>query len=99
MPKIETTSNAFKVTLPNRNAAVPRPSVPVGPESKVMAYLKKHKSITRKDVDALLHTSQATSSRILKRMISEGLICQEGGGRKTRYLLKQSSPLNDPFQK
>ena len=33
----------------------------------------------------LLCVSQATSSRILKKLLSEGLIVQTGKGKKTKY--------------
>lgn len=88
-PRIEATSNAFKVTLPNRNAASPAASASTEPEAAIIAYLKEREFITRKDVDALLQISQATSNRLLKRMLREGLIVQHGSGRKTRYALKK----------
>jgi len=39
----------------------------------------------RNDVDQLLDVSQTTASRILKRMVTNGLIYQDGRGRKTKY--------------
>jgi len=42
----------------------------------------------RSDVDQLLDVSQATANRILKRMVAEGLIYQDGNGRKTKYRRK-----------
>ncbi len=87
-PKIEVTSNAFKITLPNCNAATETDVTPNGQEQKVIEYLKAHKKITRKEVNTLLGISQSTSSRLLKRMLAEGTICQEGGGRRIRYFLK-----------
>ncbi len=86
-PKIEVTNNAFKITLPNRNVGRSAASAPSEPEAKIIAYLKEHESVTRRDVDLLLNISQATSSRILKRMLSKGVIYQEGNGRNIRYLL------------
>lgn len=83
-PKIEVTSNAFKITLPNRNSTVPA-SPETSPEAKILAYLKEHGTFVRSEVDTLLDVSQTTSSRILRRMVSQGLIAQEGGGRKTKY--------------
>ena len=88
-PRIEATSNAFKVTLPNRNAVSPAASASTEPEAAIIAYLKEREFVTRKDVDALLQISQATSNRLLKRMLREGLIVQHGSGRKTRYALKK----------
>ena len=87
-PKIEVTSNAFKITLPNWNTGIGIDTVSNGQEQKVIEYLKTHERITRKEVDSLLGISQSTSSRLLKRMLAEGTIRQEGGGRQIRYSLK-----------
>jgi ATP-dependent DNA helicase RecG len=84
-PKIEVTNNAFKITLPNRNAETVPMSVQDGPEKKILAYLTTHGSMVRSEVDTLLGVSQATSSRILKRMVSDGRIYKEGSGRRTVY--------------
>ncbi len=86
-PKIEASKNAFKITLPNRNtgkASDAQQSV----EERVLAFAEKKGSITRSDVDALLGISQATSNRLLKRMAAEGLLHQEGSGRRTQYRKK-----------
>lgn len=87
-PKIEVTKNAFKITLPNRNADNTATAAPEGPEGQILAYLSKHPYIVRHDVDELLKVSQTTSSRLLKRMVGEGLLYQDGSGRKTRYRKK-----------
>lgn len=87
-PKIEVTSNAFKITLPNCNAEAEAGDAPNTQEQKVIEYLNAHKRVTRKEVDALLGISQATSSRLLKRMLAKGILCQDGSGRQTLYFLK-----------
>jgi ATP-dependent DNA helicase RecG len=84
-PKIEVTNNAFKITLPNRNAEPAPVSAPAGPEEIILAYLSAHNTLVRSDVDTLLGVSQSTASRILKRMVSDGLIYKEGNGRRTVY--------------
>ncbi len=86
-PKVEVTSNAFKITLPNRNAAVTAPG-PQGDKAKILAFLNDHDYVVRSDVDALLKVSQATSNRLLKRMVAEGLLYQDGSGRNTKYRKK-----------
>ncbi|MBQ3355938.1 MAG: putative DNA binding domain-containing protein [Oscillospiraceae bacterium] len=86
-PTIEVTNNAFKITLPNRNVAAARGTAS-GSEQTILTYLQSHDYITRSEVDVLLGVSQATSSRILKRMLQEGRIIQEGSGRRTKYRLK-----------
>ncbi len=86
-PKFEVTNNAFKITLPNRNAAVST-AAPQGDEAKILAFLNDHDYVARSDVDALLKVSQATSNRLLKRMVAEGLLYQDGSGRNTKYRKK-----------
>ena len=82
-PKIEVTNNAFKITLPNRNAGKATDSVPN--EEKILDLIAQNGYVVRSDVDQLLDVSQTTASRILKRMVTDGLIYQDGRGRKTKY--------------
>lgn len=87
-PKIEVTNNAFKITLPNRNAVKATDSVPnerKSNEEKILDLIAQNGYVVRSDVDQLLDVSQTTASRILKRMVTDGLIYQEGRGRKTKY--------------
>ena len=91
-PKIEVPSNAFKITLPNRNTgankAVTLTSTPKSNEKLILDFIDSHGHIVRSDVDRLLEVSQATANRILKCMVAEGLIYQDGNGRKTKYRRK-----------
>ena len=95
-PKITTTNNAFKIILPNINAAAKEvektaevinattPSMESS-EKKILRFLAENKSITRKEAQALLDVSQSTAGRILRAMTEDGQIVQLGGGRTTRY--------------
>lgn len=85
-PRIEVTPHAFKVTLPNCNAAAKEP--PQTNEEKILDVLAQAGAITRSEVDTLLNVSQSTANRILKRMVREGMLVQEGRGRMTRYQKK-----------
>lgn len=90
-PKIEVTSNAFKITLPNRNAVTKETNVPDAPrsnEDRILSFVETNGHIVRSDVDVLLDVSQATANRILKRMVADGLLYQDGSGRKTKYKKK-----------
>ena len=91
-PKIEVSSNAFQITLPNRNTgankAVTLTSTPKSNEKLILDFIDSHGHIVRSDVDQLLDVSQATANRILKQMVAEGLIYQDGNGRKTKYRRK-----------
>ena len=87
-PKIEVTNNVFKITLPNRNAAKTMATMSnerKSNEEKILDLIDKNGYVVRSDVDQLLDVSQTTASRILKRMITDGLIYQDGRGRKTKY--------------
>lgn len=86
-PKIEASNNAFKITLPNRNAGKAS-DAQQSVEERVLAFAETKGSITRSDVDALLGVSQATSNRLLKRMAAKGLLRQDGSGRRTQYRKK-----------
>jgi len=91
-PKIEVTNNAFKITLPNRNASTTMNTAvfdtPKTNEERILDFIDSTGHIVRSDVDKLLNVSQATANRILRRMISDGLIYQDGNGRKTKYKKK-----------
>lgn len=85
---IEVTSNAFIITLPNRNVAKIADTVSSerkSNEDKILDLIVPNGHVVRSDVDHLLDVSQTTASRILKRMVVEGLIYQDGSGRKTKY--------------
>lgn len=89
-PKIEVTSNAFKITLPNRNtaAAVHTFSFADGlteNERAVIALFESRPEITRKDVESALSISQAMAVRVIKKLTDKGLIRAIGGGKNTRY--------------
>ncbi len=83
-PKFDVTSNAFKITLPNRNATGSTVAHR-GDEAKILAFLNDCDYVVRSDVEALLKVSQATANRLLKRMVAEGLLYQDGSGRNTKY--------------
>lgn len=94
-PKIETSDNAFKIILPNLNAK----SEPVrkmrvnpekgAPEEIVIALAKQRGFITRKEIEMLLGIGQSSCGRLLKKMIENGLLIQEGKGKNTHYCLPQ----------
>ncbi len=91
-PQIEVSSNAFKITLPNRNTGENHAETLVGTvkgdEQRILDFIGSQGHIVRSDVDRLLDVSQATANRILKHMVAEGLIYQDGNGRKTKYRRK-----------
>ena len=87
-PKIEVTSNAFKITLPNRNAGMDLPvqeEAERSCEDRILEYINSHGQATRREMEDLLGISQSTAGRIVRQMMSNGLIHQEGKGKMTRY--------------
>jgi len=89
-PELQATSNAFKITLPNRN--VNNQKIVVNNisftenEEKVIALLNKQSEIVRKDVETALSISQAMAVRILRGLLDKEAIRTIGGGKKTRYV-------------
>ena len=93
-PLIQTSDNAFKITLPNINC---RPAGGVSQaiqadgtglsqrEEQVLRLLDETGSIVRKDVERALGISQATAIILLRQMIEKGLLRKVGGGKKLRY--------------
>lgn len=97
-PLIETTSNAFKITLPNSNfhaedtnSKNPTP-VPVTSTSKkasridaVLELCRKMGSVTRTDVETALNISQSTAILFLRELVEDGVLEKIGKGKNLRY--------------
>ena len=94
-PQIEASDNAFKIILPNLNQ-MPEPAKQIQgnpkkitPEEKVIALIKQRGSVTRKEIEILLGMGQSSCVRLLKKMLENGLLIQEGKGKNTHYCLFQ----------
>ena len=95
-PLIEVTSNAFKVSLPNKNYAVEdNINNNNGKEARithkhqaVLQLLNSQESISRKDIENALKVSQATAVLLIRNMLEEGIIVRMGKGRNARYTKK-----------
>jgi ATP-dependent DNA helicase RecG len=91
-PAIEVSDNAFKVTLPNTNF-LPEVSVEVEDEDdglsnnerKVMRYLARCDTASRREMEAAIGLSQTTTIRVLNALVDKELILKLGGGKNTRY--------------
>jgi ATP-dependent DNA helicase RecG len=91
-PAIEVSDNAFKVTLPNTNF-LPEVSVEVEDEDdglsnnerKVMRYLARCDTASRREIEAAIGLSQTTTIRVLNALVDKELILKLGGGKNTRY--------------
>jgi len=91
-PEIQSTANAFKITLPNRNInnreVKEAKILPVSfneKEEKIIALLNKRGKIVRKNVETALSISQAMAVRLLRGLIDKGVIKAINGGKNTRY--------------
>ncbi len=95
LPQIEASDNAFKVTLPNLNfrgeGKEPERLGPKNDENieKVFTLVAEQGFATRKGIEKLLGISQTTCGRLLRQMIENGQIVQEGKGKNTHYRLPQ----------
>ncbi len=91
-PKIEVTNNAFKITLPNLNYTNDEEiedNKPINTEEDlIFAFINKNGYITRKDIENLLGISQTSANRILKHMINNSILYQEGNGKNIKYKKK-----------
>lgn len=56
---------------------------------QVLSLAKTQGAVTRRDVEDLLTVSQATSNRLIKRMLQYKLLSQQGRGKNTRYTIAQ----------
>lgn len=91
-PQIETSDNAFKIILPNLNVQPEKKQLSNEGDSqaeKVIQLVRKQGMVTRKEVEKLLGTGQTTSGRLLKKMMKNGQIIQEGRGKNTHYQLSK----------
>ena len=104
-PTIETSPNAFKTTLPNMNEwnelsylkEVAERYEPHNRETKgisntknkILAFMKEHGAITRKDLEKLTGASQASCVRILNDLEESGYIKRQGKARSTYYCLNR----------
>lgn len=88
-PDIQTTGNAFKITLPNLNHGADGPDLAKKRPNEVAAVLEwvhAKGSITRQQVEELLNVKTATAVRLLRQMVDENYITTVGRGRNTRYV-------------
>ena len=94
-PEIETSENAFKIILPNLNVQTEMKKADVNKpadddqEEAVISLAKKQGTFIRKDVQKELGISQTTCGRLLKKMVENGRIIQEGKSRNTHYRLPE----------
>ena len=98
-PVIEVTANAFKIVLPNMNAAgtaiesIPaateKAPVAITPQMKtVMDYLAEYGEMTDEDLQELLNIKKTRAYLLARQMNENGLIEIVGRGAAKKYKLK-----------
>lgn len=90
-PQIETTSNAFKITLPNINYGTEiepkRNDLSATDEDQIIHLIEKNGAITRSDVETQLGISASSALRLLRKMLDKGILIQHGRGKSIKYFL------------
>lgn len=98
-PMIETTGNAFKITLPNTNFHAEEQKVLNTPKTggstsvtkkeerinAVLALCRSKGSIVRKDVEMALGVSQSTAILLLRELTDDGVLIKKGKTKNLRY--------------
>ncbi|MCL2722277.1 MAG: putative DNA binding domain-containing protein [Treponema sp.] len=87
-PELQVTSNAFKITLPNRNVLNDKINSVVSfseSEEKIIALFNNKNEIVRKDVESALSISQAMAVRLLRGLTNKKAILVIGSGKNIRY--------------
>ncbi len=84
-PHIDVTSGAFKIMLPNLNTQVKPQKNTEKDEQAVLTLLDTETFITRAVLEERLGIKPATATRLLRRMVDDGLLKTEGKARNIKY--------------
>lgn len=90
-PRFQTTENAFKVILPNRNAVPAAPSAAPAARASdeaadvLLPLAARPQGLTRKEAEAALGVTQTAAGRQLRRLEEAGRLRRKGRGRSTTY--------------
>lgn len=90
-PKIEISSNAFKITLPNTSSITHKHERIVSlnqNEEKIIKLLSDSEQIKRSDIERELSISQTMAVKLLRGLISKSVITRVGNGKDVTYKLK-----------
>ncbi len=95
-PRIEVTSNTFKMILPNMNTAQAKDhsrieSSPVitAQMTKILEYIQEHGKITDEETQVLLDLKKTRAFTLAKQMREMGLIEATGRGKEKYYKKKE----------
>ena len=87
-PRIEITSNTFKIILPNMNRAVLKENeIAVTPQmKKILDFIEKNGQITDNEIQKLLGLKKTRAFILTKQMRDYGLITVDGRGNNKKYV-------------
>lgn len=99
-PLFETAKGVFRVTLPNQNEEISSSTSYMIKESPslsstyndskqlILNYTRTNQSITRKEIETLLHVGTTKACKLLKELCESNLLLAQGNGRNKYYTLK-----------
>lgn len=90
-PAVETSENAFKITLPNVNyeAETTSQKDPLSErEQRILEFISAKQSVSRAEIEAATGFTQNMTLRTLKKLLELGLIQKRGKGKNTVYYHK-----------
>lgn len=93
-PRIEVTSNTFKIVLPNMNKsgtaenAFTKSVVLSGQKRKIIEYIEQNGEITEQEIGEMLNVKRTRAYTLAKQMCDDGYIICVGRGAEKRYQLK-----------
>ncbi len=91
-PKIEVTSNTFKIILPNMNSLSVKENERKileisSQEQTIINYITEHGQISEAQIQDVLNIRKTRAYTIAKKMCDKGLIISVGRGSQKKYLL------------
>ena len=90
MPRIQVSTGAFKVVLPNQNEGQPAKTRQLGETERALLDLfKKEKSLTRAEAEEALGVSPSTARRLLLKLKDGGWIVCKGQGKNSVYIYRE----------
>ena len=90
-PKIELTPNVFKMILMSQNEFSEVTSEKKNeniPEDKILNFINKNGSITRKQTEDLLNISQTSAGQILRKLSETSILNKIGKSKNIKYVLR-----------
>lgn len=86
-PTIDVSENAFKITLPNMNEAVPEPADTRLTEQmkRILGYIGEHGAATDAEIESALSLKRTRVYTLMREMRDMGLIRVNGRGKSKTY--------------